>query len=117
MASTEPRTMAEPHAQKPAPAPALEEEERQRQAFTTEMMRERVKLLGPPESASVPKLVSEVRSQRLKVWIRELWVRMLTRTTAHVTRDLYIRLFKSCILVIKVCSHRDLHRIYSYSAS
>jgi hypothetical protein len=112
--------MAEPHTQKPAPAPALEEEERQRQAFTTEMMRERVKLLGPPESASVHSIVkpvSEVRSQQLKVWIRELWVRMLTRIRMHVTRGLYIRLFKSCILIIKVRSHRDLHRIYSYSAS
>ena len=111
--------MAEPHTQKPTPAPALEEEERQRQAFTTEMMRERVKLLGPPESASVQSIVkpvSEVQRQQLKMWTRELWVRMLTRTRMYVTRDLYIRLFKSFILVIKVCSHGDLHRIYSCSA-
>lgn len=80
------------------------------------MMRERVKLLGPPESATVPSIVkpsSEVRRQRLKMWIRELWVCMLTRIRL---RDLYVRLFKSCILVIKVCSHRDLHRMYSCSS-
>lgn len=83
---------------------ALEEEDRQRQLFATEMMRERVKLLHPPESANVDPAVrpaTEVWRLWLKKWLRVVWARVLTRISRHVARDVYIRLVKSLILVIK----------------
>ena len=113
--TSETRTTGESSTRLPAPTKTgltLKEEERQRQLFTTEMMRERVKLLDPPESTSVDPAVQpatvEVWKVWLKKWIRVVWTRVLTRIRRHVARDVYIRLVKSLILIIKVCSDRRL---------
>jgi hypothetical protein len=102
----------EPSIRIPVPAKtglALEEEESQPPLFTTDMMRERVKLLDPPESASIDPAVqpaTEVWRLWFKKWLRVVWTRVLTRIRRHVARDVYIRLVKSLILVIKVFSHQ-----------
>ncbi|KAF8630993.1 hypothetical protein AX15_002685 [Amanita polypyramis BW_CC] len=78
------------------------EEERQRQVFITEMMRERVKLLGPPEGigADPDRPAPEIWRVLLRRWARasRVWV----RARANVTKEVYMRMVKSCILVIKV---------------
>ena len=94
--------------QRPFPAsngPVEGEEDREPQVFATEMMCERVKLLGPPEGIGADRVgpAPMVWKVWFRGWARALRARVWTR--ANVTREVYIRIIKSCILVVKVCSY------------
>ncbi|KAK2465120.1 hypothetical protein APHAL10511_002928, partial [Amanita phalloides] len=78
------------------PTLEAEEEERKRQVFRTEMMRERVKLLGPPEILGN----GTVGQSMPNVWWTKV-TRIYLSMRARVSWDVLVRLVKSSILVLK----------------